>query len=204
MRVNYKESHIFKFKFKRDPKDWSIEELHQLYLDSYSRTARKWEVLSSIIKRIADELPDAKIYRSQETRVVYLQKDNEIVKRVFSYQVDTGGWSFGPHEDLNLSTSENRDYKLELILSSPKNFELGHLFEKYVRENLHLHRIPWEALSEKVETLLREKFRDKKAPEYFTIDICKKKYIVHCENQHRYNKFYKKFCLKNENLEIEI
>jgi hypothetical protein len=35
MRVNYKNS-AYKFRFGKNPKDWSIEKLHQLYLDDVS------------------------------------------------------------------------------------------------------------------------------------------------------------------------
>jgi hypothetical protein len=106
--------------------------------------------------------------------------------------------------DNALKLDKNREEKLNLLLSSQKQFELGELYDKYNRDNLYLCRIPWEALCEKVGDKLREKFKDKTAPEYFTITIGDRNYIVHCDEQSRYSRFYKKFSLKNEDIHVDL
>lgn len=54
MNLNYKNG-AFKYKFGRDPKDWSIEKLHQLFLDSYSRAMVKRKRVIEVISRIENE-----------------------------------------------------------------------------------------------------------------------------------------------------
>jgi hypothetical protein len=40
MNVNFKK-HFFEFKFKRKPKKWTIEQVHELWLRSKERTNKK-------------------------------------------------------------------------------------------------------------------------------------------------------------------
>ncbi len=205
MRVNYKNS-AYKFRFGKNPKDWSIEKLHQLYLDAVSRSNKKRKIVISILDRIEKELPDAGVYLNTKTRVLYKEKESIIYRRVLSYQEEYQSWGVGSWEELkfNGNTAENREKKLNLLLSSQNHFELGALYDKYDRDNLYLHRVPWEALCEKVEEKLREKFKSQVAPEFLTIKIGEKNYIVNCDNQHRYNKFYKNFSLKSEVVHVEL
>jgi len=95
MRFNYKNDWSYKHKFGRDPKDWSIEELHQLFLDSYSRAMLKRKKVMNIINRIENELPDADIWANRKTRVLYKEKEDVVYKRVLSYQDDLGSWGIG-------------------------------------------------------------------------------------------------------------
>jgi hypothetical protein len=205
MRVNYKNSG-YKFKFGRDPKDWSIEKLHNLYLDARNRSMLKRKVILSIIDRIENELPDAGVYSNMKTRVLFKEKDDKLFKRVLSYNNGYESWGIGSWEELKFKGSvlENREEKLNLLLSCQKQFELGDIYDKYDRDNLYLWRIPWEALCEKVNDKLRKKFDNKTAPEHFTITIGDKNYVVHCDDQSRYNKFYKTFSLKNENIHVDL
>ncbi len=205
MRVNYKNS-AYKFRFGKNPKDWSIEKLHQLYLDAVSRSNKKRKIVTSILDRIEKELPDADVYLNKKTRVLYKEKESIIYRRVLSYQEQYQCWGVGSWEELKFTgnTSEIREKKLNLLLSSQNHFELGALYDKYDRDNLCLYRIPWEALCEKVEEKLRKKFKSQVAPEFLTITIGEKNYIVNCDNQHRYNIFYKNFSLKSEVVHVEL
>lgn len=206
MRFNYKNDWSYKYKFGREPKDWSIEKLHQLFLNLYGRAMVKQKKVIEVIDRIEKELPDAGVYVNKKTRVLYKEKENKIYKRVLSYQDEWSSWGIGSWEELkfNGSISENRNEKLGLLLSCQKNFELGYIYDQYNGDNLYLYRIAWEALCEKVSDQLRKKFKDKKAPEYFTIKIGDKNYIVHCDDQSRYSKFYKSFSLKSEVKHVDL
>lgn len=205
MNLNYKNG-AFKYKFGRDPKDWSIEKLHQLFLDSYSRAMVKRKRVIEVISRIENELPDADVWVNRKTRVLYKEKEDVVYKRVLSYQDEWYSWGIGSWEKVLFkgSVSENRNEKLNLLLSCQKNFELGSLYDQLDGDNKYLYRIPWEALCEKVNDKLRKKFKNETAPEYFTITIGEKNYIVHCDEQTRYSKFYKSFSLKNESKHIDL
>lgn len=196
MRFNYKNG-VYKYKFGRDPKDWSIEKLHQLFLDSYERAMVKRKKVIEVISRIENELPDADIWVNRKSRVLYKERGDTLYKRVLSYQDELDRWGIGSWEKVLFkgSVSENRNEKLNLLLSCQKNFELGSLYDQLDADNNYLYRIPWEALCEKVSEKLRENFTGKIAPEYFTITIGDRNYVVHCDDQ---SKFYKSFSLKSE------
>ena len=206
MKFNYKSDWGFKYKFKRDPKEWSIEKLHQLYLESHSRALVKSKKIMDVINRIENELPDAGLYSNSKTRILYKEKGGKIYKRVLSYQNEWGSWGIGMWEELkfNGSVSDIRNEKLNLLLSSQKQFELGLLYDQFNGNNKYLYRIPWRALCEKVSDKLREIFKDKAAPEYFSITIGDRNYIVHCDDQSRYSKFYKSFSLKSESKHVDL
>lgn len=151
-------------------------------------------------------LPDPDVWVNRKTRVLYKEKEDVVYKRVLSYQDEWYSWGIGSWEKVLFkgSVSENRNEKLNLLLSCQKNFELGSLYDQLDGDNKYLYRIPWEALCEKVNDKLRKKFKNETAPEYFTITIGEKNYIVHCDEQTRYSKFYKSFSLKNESKHIDL
>jgi len=171
MRVNYKNCG-YKFKFGREPKEWSIDELHQLYLDAYSRSSKKRKLVLDILRRINDELPDAGVYSNRETRILYKEKGDKVYKRVLSYDNEFG-WGIGSWEELKFKGSiyDIREEKLNLLLSCQKQFELGALYDKYNRDNLYLYRI-----------LLNKKcIGSKKLPEYFITES--EDYKSHLRNE---------------------
>jgi hypothetical protein len=197
MKFNYKSDWGFKYKFGRDPKQWSIEQLHDLFLESYSRHLLKREKVMDAISRIEKELPDDGVHSNRKTRILYKESGDKIYKRVLSFQDEYDSWGIGSWEEVTFkgNVSEIREEKLNLLLSCEKQFELGALYDKYKGDDQYLYRIPWEALCEKVSNQLREKFKNETAPEYFSIKIGDKNYIVHCAI---YSKLYKSFSLKNE------
>jgi hypothetical protein len=206
MRFNYKNNWSFNYKFGRNPKDRSIEELHQLYLDLYSRHLKKREKVLKVISRIEKELPEANIYSNTQTRVLYKEKGGKVYRRVLSYNTEYKCWGVGTWDEMrfNKSVGQNRDDILDLLFSCSKHFELGALYDAYQGDDKYLYRIPWTALCEKVSDRLREKFKDEVAPEYLTITIGDRNYIVHCDDQSRYSRFYKTFTLKNEVNHVDI
>lgn len=203
MKLNFKQKELFEWKYKRQPKVWSIEQVHNLYLKTLERHNIRQKKLLDVRDRIVSEVEEFE----KGKRKVYFTKDDKIYQREFNYYLEYDSW--GTSWDVLKFTSDktisNRDQKLEFLLSNDKQFELGELYESLKGDTKCLHHHIWHVLSEMVEEKLRVEFKGKDSPEILTIDISGHKYYVVCDKQHMYNRFYKKFELKNKEAEpIEI
>ena len=78
---------------------------------------------------------------------------------------------------------------------------MGELYHSMKGESRCLHLYIWHILSEMVEEKLRANFEGKSSPEILTVDISGYNYYVVCDKQHMYDRFYKKFELKNRESE---
>jgi hypothetical protein len=100
-------------------------------------------------------------------------------------------------------TINNRNEKLEFLLSNKKAFELGELYESLQGNTKYYHLRVREILSEMIQDKLNSVYKNKVSPNIITVSIGDKKYYVECEDQYRHSKIYKKFKLLNE-VEEEI
>jgi hypothetical protein len=206
-KLNYQRflenSSFFKIKFKREPKVWTIGEVHDLYLRTLERHNIRLNKLIEVRDRIVNETPEIE----KGKRIVYFTLDDKIYQRDFNYYREYDSW--GTSTSSVKFTSNNivitRDEKLEFILSNDKQFELGELYQSMKGESKCLHLFIWHILSEMVEEKLRAEFKGKSSPEILTVNISGYKYYVVCDKQHMYDHFYKRFELKNrENESIEL
>ena len=199
MKLNFKQKELFEWKYKRQPKVWSIEQVHSLYLKTLERHNIRQKKILDVRDRIVSEVEEFE----KGKRKVYFTKDDKIYQREFNYYLEYDSW--GTSWDVLKFTSDktisSRDQKLEFLLSNDKQFELGELYESLKGDTKCLHHYIWHVLSEMVEEKLRVEFKGKDSPEILTIDISGHKYYVVCDKQHMYNRFYKKFELKNKEAE---
>jgi hypothetical protein len=200
MKLNFRQKELFEWKYKRQAKVWTIEQVHDLYLKSLERHNIRQEKLIVVRDRIVNETPEIEKGR----RKVYFTLDNVIRQINFNYYREYDSW--GSSTDLVKFSSDktviNRDEKLEFILSNDKQFELGELYHSMKGQSRCLHLYIWHVLSEMVEEKLRAEFKGKSSPEILTVDIAGYNYYVVCDKQNMYNHFYKKFELKNRETEI--
>jgi hypothetical protein len=199
MKLNFKQKELFEWKYKRQTKMWSIEQIHDLYLRALERHSIRQKKLSDVIDRIISETPEFEKCR----RKVFFTLDGKVHERDFHYwsQYDSWGSSTKLVEFRTEKTVDNRNEKLEFILSNDKQFELGELYQSIQGDSKFLHLFIWDILSEMVEDKLRVNFKGKSSPEILTIDISGYNYYVVCDKNHMYDRFYKKFELKNREKE---
>lgn len=188
---------LFKLKFKREPKVWSIDEVHDLYLKALDRHNKRLKLWIDCVDRIVNETNEF----DKDKRKIFFTKDGKFYQRELSKNHEYDSW--GVHSaDLvkfsSTSTLVDRNEKLEFLLSNEKAFELGELYESLQGNTKHLHLRVKHIISEMVQDKLRFKFKNCESPEMLTISIGEKRYYVKCDDQYRRSRIYKKFELLNE------
>lgn len=203
IKLNKEYPEIFEHKFKRKPKAWTIEMVHDLYLRSLDRHNKRQKLINDVVDKIAKNIQEFK----KDKRTIYFIRNGKIYERNLYYHIEYDSWGIGCPDLVkftNDKTSHSRNEKLEFILSKESQFELGELYESLQGNTKRLHWLIWEVLSGMVEEKLRDVLKGDKSQPISTISISDKKYYVVCGEQTIYNRFYKKFKLSNEVTEIVL
>ena len=211
MNINFLKSEYFEYKFKRSPKFWTIEQLYDLYLRTLERTNKRREVLKSIQSEIVKEItPNGgkeyityfytfKNYKNKKIG----ELSDQIHKYTFSW---VEKWKcYGSHENIvrfDKSVSENRDEKLQLILSNEKAFELGQKYYYARRMESYLDRYVHNVMWEVIESKLRKKFKGVNflISRIMIVDIGPIKYYVEVEDKYYTKSFKFKGVYEPENI----
>jgi hypothetical protein len=190
-------SEFFKLKFKREPKVWTIEGVHDLYLKALDRHNKRLKLWIDCVNRIVNETHEFE----KDKRKIFFTKDGKIYQRVLNKNLEYNSWGVCSPDLVKFSSNStivDRNEKLEFLLSNEKAFELGELYESLQGNTRHLHLRVKQVLSEMVQDKLREKFKNTESPNMLTILIGEKRYYVVCDDQYRRSRIYKKFELLNE------
>jgi hypothetical protein len=187
---------LFKFKFGREPRFWTLDEVHDLYLKALDRHNERLKLWIDCVDRIVNETDEFE----KGKRKIFFTKEGKFYQRVLSKNTEYDSWGVQSAELVKFSGNSifDRNEKLEFLLSNEKAFELGELYESLQGRTKHLHLYVREILSEIVEDKLRLKFKDCESPQMLTISIGNKRYYVKCDDQWRRSRLYKKFELLNE------
>ena len=204
--LNFYESYFFRERFNREPKVWSLEKLHSLYLLAKERSEKRRKDFSDHVERIIEEVkPETDNYR--EEIKVYFEEDNEtyvykITKSLewnWSYSNDTLKWSS--------NNVEARNEKINFLLDNKRNFELG---QEMRRLEKFRSRFGWRVfrhITNKVDQALCEKFKNVKnynMSKILKVNIAGYIYLVQLTEEARNSSYsYKKFeIIEIENNEI--
>jgi hypothetical protein len=86
MNVNFKNTYFFEFKFKRKPKNWTIEQVHELWLRAKERTNQRRSELKKCINDIKKFVkPDDIDYTRKGIYKIYHVCGNMIIKYTLSH-----------------------------------------------------------------------------------------------------------------------
>jgi hypothetical protein len=186
MLLNYKNKEFFKAIYGREPKNWSITDLNDLYLKLKTRSDSRWNDFRNFIYDVI--FKELEEYEGK-IHVYYYQNDDlrgfEIHKRKdygFSYTFDD-------------PTFKTREERLKFLLNSdPKNLELGQEFYRLKKLDSLASSSMWKVksiLADEIHKHLRD-VKDKsifKDKSFITINISGIKYVVKIENTHYDNYF---------------
>ena len=198
MVVNSKDNikYFYKKKFNREPKQWSIEDLHNLYLKAKERSKKRQKLSSDCGKRIISELPIevrdacryAYFYREEYNR----NKDIEYKTSLYRYRitptklrgVDSFTWSTE-----RVDSTASRDEKLSFILANERAFELGEEFNKLEKLRSSYHHYIWHEIWQIIEKKLDNIYKDKEVPPTIKLKIGDKEYLVIGEDNYHHIKW---------------
>jgi hypothetical protein len=165
-------------KFGREPKSWTIDELHNLYIRVRDRSNRRWVDFKNYVYGVVlKEIPkfEGKYY-------IYYYQDNSI--RGFEITNNHDGFRY----TFSDPTFKTREDKLKFILNAdPRNFKIGQEFYRLKRLHSSSSSTTWKIksfLAEKISKKLKEVedksiFRDKSIA---IVNISGVKYVVNIQN----------------------
>jgi hypothetical protein len=157
--VNLLRKWEFETKFKRAPKQWSFEQLYDLYLRAQKRSDKRRKEHSDFINKIIKEVQpndseEHRVYFSREHGKTYMyriRKDNDF------------GWCYSTeHVIFSKDIVVGRDEKLEFILSNQKQFELGEELRRLDLMKSNFDRHIFGIIEQLVNESLCEKYKNVK------------------------------------------
>lgn len=159
--VNFERAWEFEMKFKREPRQWSFEQLHDLYVRAKERAVKRRKEFSDFIDYIIEVTePNEKgehlvyfnINSSEHTTYRYcLRKDSEF------------GWSYSTDRvSFSKDTVLARNEKIEFLLNNETRFELGEKLKKLEKMKSSFDHHIFYIIGDAVNDKLCKKFKNVK------------------------------------------
>jgi hypothetical protein len=191
----------FEQKFKRKPKNWTFEEIHDLWIRVGERSEKRRQELLRYQDLIIKEIPK----NDKGERLLYFMLRDDLYSYNFRYRDDFK--SYGVSTNLVRFSTDKitaRSEKIDFIISNEKQFEMGKQYRYLDKMCSHKHYRVFEILWRNVEEYLQKSFKDLPylKTDVFIISISNKKYYVKVDEQHRFS--YKKFHFGGEVTDGEI
>lgn len=199
IKANYRNPEYFKYKYKRDPKMWTIEQLHDIWIRLSERSEKRRQKLleyqDEIIKQITPN--------DRGERLIYFEANGRIFKYRFTRSRDVD--SYGVSKDIldfSKDPVQARNEKIEFILNNEKVFEMGEKYRQLEKMLSYIHYNIFGLLWYEVEEFLRKEFKEVKyfKEDFIKISIGNKVYYAQIDPQHRFQ--YKKFHFRGEEMSI--
>jgi len=187
-RLNFENPEFFILKFKRKPKVWTIESIHELWMRVSERGNKQRNRLREVTNEIVSKIPKQGDSRYSK-QVVYcsIPGSDKIKTYSFSYHHDFR--SYGVSEDrLSFSTDKvkGREEKIDFLLNNELAFELGEKYQEAKRYTSDLQYVVEHILWEMIYDELRKKYKDEFPPNVIVVSISDRKYYVTVEDKYGY------------------
>lgn len=183
---------MFGFKFNREPKIWTIEEVHDLWIRSCERAVKRGKESTKVYNEVINEIPKIGNYKK-----IYYTIDGKVYEYSFSWSSSFKSYGYSSNQ---VRFSENkviaRGEKIDFILSNEKAFELGERYRKAKKLECSVQRRVKSIMCEMVCDKLKEVYKDKFPPDITQVNIGDKKYYFAVDDQNRYD--YLQFHYKGE------
>jgi hypothetical protein len=195
MNVNFKNTY-FEFKFKRKPKNWTIEQVHELWLKAKERTNKRRSELNKCIDDMKKFVkPDDVDHREKEVYKIYHVCGDMIIKYTLSHSQYFKNSMCWQQDRIKLNTREER---LSFLIDNEEKIKMGENFYNAEKNTTYMDSVVRNILEELINEELK---KQRKNSDYSTneavlvIKISDKKYFV-LEDNTRYP--YRKYKLLNE------
>ena len=177
-------------RFKRPQKEWSVVDMHRLYIRALERSNKRQKEFSEHLDKIMEEIPASKdnnYGRDGHRKVYYIQKVKDI-EYTHSYSLSymreykTIGFS---RDTINFSKM-NRIEKCEFVLNNEKAFELGQKMFELEKLKSYLHGVVFREIKEIVEEKIRNDYKDEVIPNILSLEIDGYNYTVIVDKSQNY------------------
>ena len=182
--LNY-ESIWFEKRYKRKAKNWSIEQIHALYLKCVERNNIRRKILRETTDFVVEQVPEV----NGERKVYAYNKRGDIL--VYTIRWVNEFRSYGTSNNFLTFSNDKvkaREQKIDFIVNNERLFEIGEKYRKAYLNISLLDKVVFKHLWKIVEDKLRSHYKDVRLgpPDVFTISIDGKKYYVRSDSQHRF------------------
>jgi len=188
MRVNFLNSEIFKWKFKRSPKNWSLDQVHDLWILAKKRSDIRQKIFTDYIENI----PNIISPNDNGEYVIYYQRNKSMNSIILTFRDEYsrygGNWSYHT-ESLK---DRDRDKTLEYWISNDNIIDMGNEFIRLSDDRgFNSEGRVIRVLSEMINDNFRKHFKGikKYPPESFVTTISDKKYIINVDDRSNYPTF---------------
>jgi hypothetical protein len=195
---------IFKERFKRDFKKWTINELYTLYEKTLERSNKRKKDFSDFVEKVINEI------KPDKNKDITLYYENEDGTYLYKFRYDPEyNWSYR-NEWLKWDNNKSnaREQKLDLLLANQKAFEMGNEMHRLEKLRSSTHRKIFHCISELVNEELNLKFKKVKnhnIPEILRVNISNNIYFVKLTDHSRSStNSYKHFQIISMDLNDEI
>lgn len=189
-RMWFEQEYLFEQIFKRKPKVWTLEKIHDLWLRTSNRKERRLNKTRKLWKDIIADMGNSK----KEAFSIYHENENgETYEYNFSCSnlTDDYGCSSGLvkfSDDINKAREEQIDF----LLANEKAYEWGDLYKKDASEKQRFHYVVESIFFRMIEEKLMSHFKnsDVRPKETFRISIGGKEYYIKASGDGLYTKKY--------------
>lgn len=200
-KVNFTESDLFEYRFKRKPKQWSLEEIQGLWERSLKRGKERQSMINKVYDKIVNEIPKDK----NGKKIIYYTENDKVYKYEFSYNHEFKSWGYSTGRvEFSKDKLKKRDEKIEFILSNDRAFELGKEFRDIQKFRTKLEYRVKQIFVNLIEDNLKKVYKDKFPPDITVVKVGDRKYYFTVDDQHRYSylKFHFKGLVSNKEIEL--
>ena len=158
VKFNQYESELFNFRFKRDPKIWSVEQVQDLWIRSKERARKRSLISSKVYDEIISEIPK----NDKGCKLVYFSEDDTLYQYSFNWSTSFKSWGYSWNQ-VRFSDNKtiSRDEKIDFILSNNKKaFELGEKYRDAKKLECKLQRRVLSIMCDMIENKLKEVYKD--------------------------------------------
>ena len=183
-KVNFQEKELFSYRFKREPKSWTLEEIQDLWERSRIRGKKRQSMVSKVYDKIVNEIPK----NENRKKVIYYTENDKVYKYEFSYTPQFKSWGYSTGRvEFSKDKSKARDEKIQFILSNDRAFELGREFRDIQKYRTRLEYRVKQIFVNLIEDKLKKVYKDKFPPDITVVKVGDQKYYFAVDNQHRYD-----------------
>lgn len=205
MKVNFYNPEIFKYKFKREPKVWTIDQIHDLWERACVRAGKRQSESSAYLREIVKEVPKG----ANGEHIAYFKREGDVRISRFKFSYHRDFKSYGVSTDtLEFSKDivKGRDEKIDFLLTNQRAFEMGQKYYELQKMLTNYQYRVKQILWEMVESKLQDHYKklDKNPPDISIIEIGGSKYYVQVDDQNRYGylKFHLRGCVSNDTIKL--
>jgi hypothetical protein len=167
--VNFLRKWEFECKFDREPKEWSLDELYDLYLRAKERADKRNLDFTNHIKNIIESVEPNNGYHE-----VYFNVNGWVMKYQIS-KPDYSDWAYSTNRvEFSKDVVKGREEKIDFILGKEIQFELGVEMKRLEKMRSNFHRHIFCIISDVIDEKLNKKYkgvRNFDIPKVLKVDI---------------------------------